>query len=261
MKFLILFLFISCGHLFYYPTRTSYSTPENYQDIWLKTKDDKNIHGWLIKKPKNNSLILQCHGNAQNITAHYHSLYWLVEEGFDLLTFDYRGFGLSVGSPTQEGTHLDALAFLEYAQGLGYERLILYGQSLGGAICMRALMDLKEKDKFDMIVIDSSFTSYKKLGMKKLQQHFLTYLFSPISYLLVPNEYGMDKSLKTIKTPLLVIHSEDDPVIPFSFGKEIFKKSVSTNKELFSYPEKGHINVFYVDDGKYKEEILLKLKN
>ncbi len=108
MKILLLFTLISCTNLFYQPSDRQFYRPEafklTYQDIYFQSSDGTKLHGWFFKgKGKPKGTIVQFHGNAENISSHFLNLAWLVLEGYNLFTFDYRGCNLrSRATPEQE---------------------------------------------------------------------------------------------------------------------------------------------------------------
>lgn len=255
----------SCTHLFYQPSRVLYLDPERIglkeQDIDFESKDGTKLHGWFFQtKGKVKGTIIQFHGNAQNITSHYVSLIWLVDNGYNLFTFDYRGYGLSEGEPDQEKIYEDALAALERGAELkdknGGGRYIAYGQSLGGNILLRALVDSSVKDNVGFVVQDSTFASYQDIAFNRVASVWFLIPFSPLSYLFVSDKMASAKVLHKIDWPTLVIVGQKDEVIPQKFGKEIFKKIPTEKKWLWKIPEGRHIDVFHRDNGLYRKKFL-----
>ena len=125
--FLICSLILStgCSYLFFYPQRKLINNPYlqdvDYRDIFFKTPDGLMLHGWFLKSSEESKgTILFLHGNAENISTHVNNVLWLVENGFDVLIFDYRGYGKSEGDPTLEGVHVDAEAALNTLFNLPY---------------------------------------------------------------------------------------------------------------------------------------------
>src|SRR5690606_1051305 len=129
--------------------------------------------------------VIQFHGNAQNISTHFYSLAWLVSEGYNLFTFDYRGYGKSEGSPHQEGVFKDALSAIEkgyeFHAKSGAGAFIIYAQSLGGIIAARALPDSSLSNKVDLLVLDSTFSSYKDIAFGKLTSRWFLTPISPLA--------------------------------------------------------------------------------
>jgi len=267
IELLFLVILSSCSGIFYQPTSYFYSDPKQFQikydDIDFKSTDGTQLHGWYLhrsdKKKKSKGLIIFFHGNAQNITAHYLNLAWITKKGYDVFAFDYRGYGLSKGMPNQQGTNKDALAALNYAHARfkkdGHEKFIVYGQSLGGVISLRALQDFKHREDIDLLVQDSTFMSYQKIAFDKLSHAGIFMILSPLAYGLVTDEFGSSRYAPKFKRPTLVIHGTDDFVIPFKFGEEIFE-TLETKKWFWKVEKGRHIDVFRRDNYAYQKKFI-----
>lgn len=242
--------FISCSSVFYYPDNKEYFDPKvlgfKKQDYSVETKDKTKLSLWRIfptQSTDNQTVILQFHGNAENMSSHYVSLAWLVNHGFELHTYDYRGYGKSEGSPNPEDINIDSVLVIQKTIEYCIEKnkkLILYGQSLGGAILMRTLADLKDKSNIALVVIEGSFTSYRKVARSILQQKII----EPIPFLLssiVSNSYSPEEYISKISPiPMIVIHEEEDTTVPFENGKEIFRLA-DQPKQFMRITGGGHL--------------------
>ncbi len=263
----ILVILSSCSGVFYQPTSYFYSNPKQfkikYDDVDFKSTDGTQLHGWYLhnsqKKKASKGLILYFHGNAQNITAHYLSMAWLTKKGYDVFAFDYRGYGLSKGMPNQQGTNKDGLAALNYAYDRfkkdGHEKFIVYGQSLGGVISLRALQDFENRSEIDLLVLDSTFLSYSNLAFDKLKNAGIFMVLSPLTYLLVSDEYGSSSFAPKFMRPTLVIHGTKDFVIPYKFGEEIYNK-LNSKKWLWKVEDGKHIDVFFREEYAYQDKFV-----
>ena len=263
---LVLGLLSACSHVYYQPMKPHYVDPKQfkliYEDVYFDSSDGTKLHGWFfpseLKKPK--GTLIHFHGNAQNLSTHFFNTIWLVKEGYDLFIFDYRGYGKSDGKPNQEGIYHDSLAAMEkgyeFHQKRSSEKFIIYGQSLGGIISLRALVDFKHKEAVDLIVQDSTFSSYTRIGFDVLTRRWFIAWLGPLAFVLVSNEYGSNKVLDKVKTPTLVIVGQKDQIIPQKFGKEIFKKVASPKKWLWKLPNGGHIDVFHHEKGIYRKKFI-----
>lgn len=262
-KILLIFLSIiflqGCTSLFYHPDSVLYDNPQlrgiDMVLVKFNSADKTQLVGWWLKnkqkldKPK--GLILFFHGNAQNMSSHYLALEWVLQEGWDLFVFDYRGYGLSEGKPTPEGVSQDAFAALEWAYGLkkrmGHEKFVIYGQSLGGTIALDLMTSLLEQDKVQLLALDGTFSSYKEIAGYKVPG---------LGSWLVSDEHSPKKNIKNLKsTPVLVIHGEKDPVIPFKFGKEIYDQLVTPHKWFLTH-QGGHNETFTVENQRLRAEFL-----
>lgn len=145
----ILFIIVVCIYLlprvainaFYYPDNKVYGpTPAEAESITFTAKDGTHLHGWFIPtafgRPENAvATVIHVHGNAGNMSAHWPLVSWLPERNVNLFMFDYRGFGESEGTPSQEGLLDDTKSAIDYVRhraDVNPERLVLLGQSLGG---------------------------------------------------------------------------------------------------------------------------------
>ncbi|MBN2269309.1 MAG: alpha/beta hydrolase [Sedimentisphaerales bacterium] len=206
------------SRLLYRPVREVLHSPEElglyYEDITFKSKDGLTLNGWWV--PAGNSMftVLFCHGNGGNITHRLDSISILNKLGLSCFIFDYRGYGNSEGTPSEEGTYLDALAaynWLAQTKKIRKERIIVFGRSLGGSVAAQ----LAATVRVGGVVIESSFTSYADIAAR-----FCPYMpvrrFARFSYRTL--DY-----IKEIHCPVLIIHSRNDEVVPFEFGVELYE--------------------------------------
>ncbi|MDH5581963.1 MAG: alpha/beta hydrolase [Bdellovibrionales bacterium] len=264
------FFGVSCTHLFYHPDKFLYTTPEveelKKESLFFKNDQGAKLHSWYIP-PKaatgHKGLILLFHGNAQNLSSHFKSLSWLCHQGYGLLVFDYQGYGLSEGSPSPRALAYDAKAALKLSMEVktkhNYPKLILYGQSLGGAVLLKGLEMMEQKIKTDLVVLDSTFSNYEDLTFDIMRNSFLLFIFSPLAYLFISDEGNVDSYLPHFNYPALVIHGRFDQVVPFEHGKRVFKALGGTNKQFWEIPQGLHTDVFFRHDGIYRKKFLHKL--
>jgi uncharacterized protein len=279
--FILILIIVSaisgCSSMFYWPTGYLYVHPKKvnliFEEIRFDSLDETELIGWNFPSSKTpESFTIFFHGNAQNLTSHYLNLKWMPARNHSFFIFDYRGYGISghtnkvygkgerVLHPNQQGVHKDAVAALNKAYQLYKEskakRFIVYGQSLGGTILMRALEDFKEKDKIDLIILDSTFRSYQEMAFDKLWSTWILRPLAPLSYLLISDEYSSRKFLNINTTKVLVIHGTEDDVVPFHFGELIFKQLINTKDKIFwKIPSGGHIDVFTDKHKKYRDQL------
>lgn len=265
MRYLLLLLLVGCSHLFYQPSPQQYLDPAqfrlSYQDVHFTARDGTPLHGWFFpaQGEKVKGTVVQFHGNAQNISTHFLSLVWLVQHGYNLFIFDYRGYGKSPGKPSQERVHLDALAGLDQGHRLweekGRGRFIVYGQSLGSIISLRALEDWRGGE-VDLIVQDSPFYSYKKIAFDKVAETWLLWPLSPFAFMLVSDDYASWQKISEIRAPLLVITSTQDRLTPPLYGKWIYNHVASERKWYWKSHEAGHIGIYFTQNEQWKGKLL-----
>lgn len=196
---IFILLLIIKRFVYFHPSRTLISVPEHYQDIRF---GPELRHGYFIPG-QNQQVILFCHGNAGNISYRQNKITPLNNLGYDIMIFDYSGFGLSEGIPTEQNCYRDACLFMEkLLKQYKIKDIILYGESLGAAVAMY----LAVKYNTSYVILDSPLPSIKR----KIQNYPI------ISYLafLFP-EFNTEEYMKHYKGKTLVIHSINDEIIPY----------------------------------------------
>ena len=272
MKALLVFFVMAisgCSSLLYYPTSYMYVDKEKleYQpkEVNFVGPENKKIVGWYFRsqahKPK--AVLLFFHGNAQNISSHFFSLYWILKYGYDFFIFDYPGYGGSEGEPTPESTVESGKIALQWLRGLipADVPLAVFGQSLGGNIAMRTVVEMKEKVSPCMVAIDSSFASYKEAGRRVLKRNILTWPIQFVSYLVLDDKYSAYGRIEEISPiPLIVMHGTGDGVVEFVNGEEIFSAAAEP-KEFWRIANGDHTDVFIAKEHaqKYQEKFLESL--
>ena len=220
--------------LLYFPSRAIIDTPEraglDFRDLTLETDDGERLHGWWIPGGSNSlGHLLLCHGNAGNVGDRVLHAALLTAAGFDLLLFDYRGYGRSSGRPDEQGTYRDARAALRclLAQpGVDPARVFYLGESLGGAVAL----DLALQRAPAGLVLLSAFTGVRELAR-------LHYPLVPTS--LVPDAYPTLRRIQQLRAPLLVLHGDRDEIVPVSQGRALFEAAPEP-KHMHVFPGLGH---------------------
>lgn len=221
------FVYLRQDSMVYYPTKDIEGTPADiglkYEEITLRTKDSVNLSAWYVPARDERGVVLFCHGNAGNISHRLDSIRIFHDLGLSVLIFDYRGYGRSEGSPTEEGTYLDAESAWEYlvnVKGERSEKVILFGRSLGSAVAA----ELALRHPAAGIIIESGFKSIPELGAK-----FFPYL--PIR-LISRFQYSTIDKVSMINMPKLFVHSPQDEMIPYEHGAALFKKAAESKEFL-----------------------------
>lgn len=211
-------LYLSQSKHLYFPTRVTGTSPTEhgfpYEDIWIKTSDHYNIHGWYVPVKNATYTVLFLHGNTGNISDCIDSIRIFSTLGLNTFLFDYRGYGQSEGEPTENGTYLDAEAAWNYIVnelGVSPENIIILGRSLGAAVSSW----LARKHQPGMLIIESTFTSLPDIAAE-------SYPLFPSRYL-TRFKYPVEDNVKHIHCPTLIVHSAEDEVIGMHHGKKLFK--------------------------------------
>ncbi|HZL99897.1 MAG TPA: alpha/beta hydrolase [Planctomycetota bacterium] len=205
------------------PTRTPEAHGLDYQDVPLTAADGVRLSAWYLPVEEAEGCVLVCHGNAGNIEHRLFLVRGFQAMGLSVLLFDYRGYGHSQGSPSEEGTVLDARAALEWLRSEGgwdEGRIVLYGESLGGAVALEAARGLP----LGAVIVESTFTSLPALGAR-------VYPLLPVR-LIATIRYDNLDALAALRAPLLVMHSPQDDIVPFDMGRELFEAAPAPKEFL-----------------------------
>jgi fermentation-respiration switch protein FrsA (DUF1100 family) len=213
----MLAMFLFQSRLVFIPQKELTMTPQSigipYEDVYFMTDDGTRLNGWFIPSDSSDCTVLFCHGNAGNISHRLEIIEILNELRLNVFIFDYRGYGKSVGKPSEEGTYRDADAgwgYLIRSRNIDPLSIILFGKSLGGAVAA----DLASGKSAAGLILESSFTSAKDLGSE-------IYPFLPVRFL-SRFDFNTLGKIDKIDCPKLIVHSRDDEIIPFSHGEELF---------------------------------------
>ncbi len=255
-------LLVGCTNIFMQPDRHLYVRPEQVGAVWeeakFKSADGTGLTGlWFpAKHEPAKGVVLHFHGNAENMTSHFLNVYWLALEGYDVLAFDYRGYGASGGKKSLDGAVADGAAALAYARrkapGLP---LIVIGQSFGGAVALASLEQDGGAGLKDL-VLDSTFASFRGIAKDKLKLFWLTrFVGWPLS-LLVSDRYKPSRLAARRKpVPLVMLHSREDPVVPYSQGRFLYN-AASGPKEWWDVPTAGHAEAFTKHAPEFRPKLL-----
>jgi hypothetical protein len=219
--------------LVYFPLREWAATPAEvglpYEEVWLETADGVKLSGWFIPAEPERAVVLFFHGNGGNISHRLWSLELLHRLGLSSLILDYRGYGHSQGRPSEQGTYQDAEAAWRYLvdeRRVPPDKIILYGESLGGAVAAW----LAESHTPAGLILLSTFTSIPDIGAQ-------VYPFLPVRQL-SRFQYNTLERLPQIASPVLIIHSPADEVVPFSHGQRLF--AAAAEPKTFLEIQGGH---------------------
>jgi fermentation-respiration switch protein FrsA (DUF1100 family) len=214
----VLLVYFNQSHLVYFPEKQLGNTPKDvgldYMPVNIATGDGETLHGWWVPVSDAKGTVLFFHGNAGNISHRINYLTMFKRLGYNTLLFDYRGYGRSSGTPSESGTYLDAQAAWRYLieiQGISPERIVLFGESLGGAVA--AWLAVREQP--GLLVLASTFTSVPDLAAE-------IYPFLPVRWI-SRFDYNTLESLQSITCPVFIAHSPHDEIIPYRHGQRLFQ--------------------------------------
>jgi fermentation-respiration switch protein FrsA (DUF1100 family) len=231
----------------YYPDPYWVAEPEDLglaaEELTLEPERGVQLHAWFFPHPRPLASLLFCHGNAGNASHRLENVRLLVNSGFQVLLFDYRGYGHSSGVPSESGLYRDAAAawrhLVERSDTACLPRII-FGRSLGGGVAVNLAVDADA----DGLIVESTFTSIRTLV--RLIYHL------PLPQL--PVKFDSLSKIGRLRMPLLAIHGEQDTLIPFSDGQVLFEAAPEP-KTWYPIPGAGHNNTYAVGGEAYFRQL------
>ena len=217
------------------------------EDCWFAASDGIKLHGWYAEPRKKISdslvpvaaepLLLWFHGNAGNIADRYDMMRMLVQVPARIFIIDYRGYGKSDGSPSESGLYKDAQAAWDYlvtTRNINPDRIIIFGESLGGAIAIELATHVASAG----LIVQSSFTSIADMAA--------TVIPGFPSFLLRTKMNSLER-IPRVRCAKLFIHSPADEVVPYRLGRRLFE-AASEPKQFYEVAGAGH-NETYIAGG------------
>jgi len=228
------------------PGRELTATPArlglDYRDVYLETSDGESLHGWWLTHEDPRATVLFFHGNAGNISHRLESLRIFHDLGVNILIVDYRGYGRSTGKPSEPGLYRDADAawrWLTADLGIAGEDIVVFGRSLGGAVAS----ELAARVGAAGLIVESAFTSAPDIAAE-------LYWWLPVR-LLSRMQFNTAEHIDRSRLPILIIHSPDDEIIPFSHGQRL-SEIVGERGRLLTI-QGGHNTGFLESGRRYRE--------
>lgn len=245
-------LLAGCSGVLFYPSRQMVRTPADlglvYRDVVLHAADGTVLHGWWLEaQGPAQGTVLFLHGNAENISTHIASVYWLPAAGYQVLLLDYRGFGRSAGVAKLPEVFADVRAALDWLEGEAAARdlpLFLLGQSLGASLGgFLAGSDPAVRARLRAVVLDAGFARYRWIAREVAARSALTWALQwPIAWSM-PGRYDLLDVVGDLSpVPLLLIHGTRDDIVPYRHAEALFE-AARPPRYLLSY-EGPHIGSF-----------------
>jgi len=207
----------------------------------------EGLEVWYVPGHSDGPTVLFCHGNAGHLrfpNVRRDRFLALHEAGANLWAFDYRGYGHSIGQPSEYGLYADARVVHELARERHPEgrRFILYGRSLGGAVAVQLATEVETPDA---LILESTFTSVREVVG--------AWLFPQIATTMT-YEFNSLERIRRLKCPLYMIHGTHDKIVPYHLGKKLWD-GCSTGVEFLSVWSAGHNNLQRASEGLYQQTL------
>jgi hypothetical protein len=210
-------LYLIQPSMVFFPSRDLTATPDQwdlaYEDVTIDTADGLKLHGWFVPHERSSEVLLFLHGNGGNIAHRGESLRIFQRLGINVLIIDYRGYGQSEGTPSENGFYEDARSawrYLTETKGYRAGQIVIFGRSIGGAVAANLITEQQPAK----VILESTFSSARDMAGSLM----------PVLSKIVILRYNFDaiSHIGQLQTPLLVLHSPDDEIIPFRLGEKLY---------------------------------------
>lgn len=202
--------------------------PAAMVEVNFTAEDGTALHALYGRPQGARATLLVLHGNGGNITHRFHLLEPLLGLPAAVFLLDYRGYGRSAGQPSEAGVYADAQAAHAWlvAQGVPPPQIVLYGESLGGAVAI----ETARRTQVGGLIVQSTFTSMADMARR------LTGL--PLGFLLRTRMDSINK-IPAVTVPKLIFHGEADELVPFAMGQRLYQAAAEPRR-FVGYPGVGH---------------------
>ena len=202
------------------------------QDVTLHTADGA-MHAWYCAPEKPDAVVLMCHGNAGNLSFRGQGvLNYRKRFNSAIMVFDYPGYGLSDGEPSERGCYASADAAYDWlTRGKRFrpEQIIVYGESLGGAIAV----DLASRRQISALILVNTFANLPEIAQR-------IYYWLPVT-MLMHNRFDSEGKIHDVRAPIFFTHGTVDQLIPYEHCLRLFARA-NNPKELLKREGKGHLD-------------------
>lgn len=242
-------------NIIFSPNRKLLQDPASYglefEEVRFNTSDNLVLHGWYIPGTCDITLVW-FHGNAGNISDRVGNIVDLRQHmDIGIFIFDYRGYGLSEGVPSEQGTYIDgeaAMSHIASRTDIDQSKILLFGRSLGCSIAA----EIAIRRKTYALVLESGFTSIQAMVSK---------MYSSIPGIetfarkFIKTQYNTLSKIGMISTPIMIIHGNRDEIIPHDMGLELYK-AANPPKRFYSIKGAGHNDAYIVGGSDYYKAIV-----
>ncbi len=255
-----------CSGLFFYPDESHVRAPAalglEYRDVWFDSTDGIKLHAWFLPaRGQALGTVLFFLVNAENISTHIASVSWLPKRRFNVFLFDYRGYGKSEGSPEIKGLQEDGASAIQYLvenTSIDPNRLIVFGQSIGGAVAIYCVANSTYRCHIRALIVEGSFSGYRKIMRDKLSGFWLTWPLQWLPSLSISDKFSpISVVAKVTPIPLLIIHGENDSIVPMHHATRLYN-AANEPKHLWVVQGIDHIEAFSQMDNRERLVAFMK---
>jgi uncharacterized protein len=232
---LVAVLYITQRAMLYHPTTTRIAPADaglpQAEEVVLDTSDGEKLVAWHVPPRDGKPVVIYFHGNGEIVPWRVKRHRATVADGTGLIALNFRGYGGSTGTPTEEGLHRDADAAYAFAVArYAPERIVLWGHSLGTGVAVR----LASEKPVGKVILEAPYTSTVDVAAA-------LFPYVPARWLM-KDQFHSDQWIGAVKAPLLIMHGARDDVIGIAFGRKLFALAHEP-KRFIAYENGNHIDL------------------
>ncbi len=236
---LVVFVYFYQRHLQYFPDKTNPGAPADsnvpeMSVVYVTTSDGVKLLSWFAPpKKKDGKIAVIFHGNAGNIGGRGIKARYFLDRGYGVFLSEYRGFGGNPGNPTEQGLYNDGRAALKWLEEKGYVpgQFVIYGESIGSGVAVQMALETQPR----YLILECPFASALEIAKAR-------YSFLPVEFMM-HDRYDSVGKIGKVASSLLIVHGDEDPVVPIDSGKRLFE-AANHPKEFCSIAGGGHSDLY-----------------
>lgn len=210
--------------------------PENagldgIREVQLITPDGERLIAWYGEAAPGQPTLLYFHGQSGNLARRAERVRFYQAAGLGIFMLGYRGSSGSTGHPSEAANVADAKLCRDWLieNGVPADTIVAYGESLGTGVAAR----LAAETSLGGVILDSPFTSLVEVAMAR-------HPWLPVEPFVL-DRYETIKVVEKIEAPLLVLHCEQDPIVPVTMGYRVYEAAIEP-KRMATFAEGKHLN-------------------
>lgn len=209
----------------------SYNFSNNFEELFLKTEDGNHINALHFKLDKPKGIVLFCHGNSGNLDKWGSKVSCFLGFNYEVLVYDYRGYGKSTGNFSEHEMYADALLVYNYAKNLfNEERIVVYGFSLGSTFAVKIAALNKPKE----VILEAPF-----FNLKKAVKYYSK--FAPV--FLLKYQFRTDLAIVKVTAPITIFHGNNDTITCFKDAMRLLELNASSTNKFIEIKGGTHHNI------------------
>jgi len=225
-------IYLAQRSLMYFPDR-AHVTPAQAglpeaEEVTLTASDGVQIGAWHVPPRDDKPVIVYFHGNGGALHFRVPRFRKLIDDGIGLVALEYRGYGGSAGSPSEQGLIGDGEAAYGFAAArYPTQQLVLWGESLGSGVAVAVAAE----HPVGRVILEAPFTSAVALGAEH-------YWYLPVR-LLMKDQFRSDIRIAKVTAPLMIMHGVHDRIVPYTMGERLFDLA-NKPKHFVRFLDGGH---------------------